>query len=506
LLSALRGLQAQSTTDIPKGTQEYENDLSLELSTYSNLLYQENQKKNPDKDKIQLWSDEIFSLRLSFDSLLSSYKKLYPEFFRLKYDYTTISADTLLNWLPQDQAILEYHLTDSLLYGFLFADKKLSGLTCGERNNLNQNLHCLLRQFRKQDYFDAGRAQYDSLTSASSNLYDILIRPFENIITGKRLIIIPDGELGYLSFDLLLSDKVSGEMKAYAELPWLIKSNPISYSSSATIYFEQSGINPGKVSSDLIAFAPSYDFYNNKRNGGIVDSVMMNLSPLTGTKEEINSIANLFRTKKRFDEAATEDYFKEYAGNYGILHLAMHTIIDNDNPLYSRLVFSPAEDGSHEDGYLNTYELFRLHLRGQLAVLSACNTGGGKLESGEGIISLARGFFYAGIPSVIMTLWEIEDHSSANLMALFYENLKKGYPNDVALQMAKLSYLEKAGKLHAHPYFWAGYVSIGKNNPIIFNHAIKPFHLILLCFAALLLIIFIYLFINNRVFLHKKWH
>ncbi len=137
----------------------------------------------------------------------------------------------------------------------------------------------------------------------------------------------------------------------------------------------------------------------------------------------------------------------------------------------------PLRAGSKEDGYLNTYELFGLHLPGQLAVLSACNTGSGKLERGEGIISLARGFFYAGIPSVVMTLWEIEDHSSADLMARFYENLKLGLPNDIALQQAKIAYLEGAGKLQSHPYFWAGYVSIGKTDPVRYTTACKPLHI-----------------------------
>jgi len=184
----------------------------------------------------------------------------------------------------------------------------------------------------------------------------------------------------------------------------------------------------------------------------------------------------------------------------------MHTIIDNQNPMYSKLVFTPGGSGSQDDGYLNTYELFSLHLPGQLAVLSACNTGGGKLERGEGIISLARGFFYAGIPSVVMTLWEIEDHSSADLMAIFYKNLKKGLPSDIALQRAKIAYMEKAGKLQSHPYFWAGYMVIGKTDSIVFKPVMKTIHLILLGGAFLMLSILIYLFINRRVFFGKNRH
>jgi CHAT domain-containing protein/Tfp pilus assembly protein PilF len=507
LLSALRGLQAQSTLEIPKNIQEFESNLTQDLSTYNNLLYQENLKKDPEESKIRLWGDKIFNLRLSYDSLLTAIQTAYPEFFRLKYDYSTVDADSLLKQLSGDQSILEYHLTDSLVYGFLFTDNKLTGEICGDRVKLTTIMDSLLAQFRSTEYFNPGPEQFDSMTRASEGLYDMLIRPFESMIENKRLIIVPDGELGYLSFDILLNeDLVNKNGRLYSELPWLIKSHPISYSSSATIFYEQNKSHKRFNSSDLLAFAPSYDYKSNTRDGSYQDSIMMNLSPLTGTKEEIKSIESSFRTTARFDESATESYFKKHAGNYRILHLAMHTIIDDENPLYSKLVFAPSQSGSTDDGYLNTYELFRLHLNGQLAVLSACNTGKGKLERGEGIISLARGFFYAGIQSVIMTLWEIEDHSSADLMSLFYQNLKKGEPYDIALQQAKLSYMASAGKLHSHPYFWAGYVNIGKTGPIEFNRNKQLINLIIIGLLCTLIIFLIYLFINNRVFLTKKRH
>ena len=84
-----------------------------------------------------------------------------------------------------------------------------------------------------------------------------------------------------------------------------------------------------------------------------------------------------------------------------------------------------------------------------------------KIEEGEGIMSLARGFIYAGVPSIVMTLWEVEDKSGADIMTLFYQKLKKGMPKDIALQQAKLDYLKTATQLRSHPYFWLAYVDIG---------------------------------------------
>jgi len=96
-----------------------------------------------------------------------------------------------------------------------------------------------------------------------------------------------------------------------------------------------------------------------------------------------------------------------------------------------------------------------------MVVLSACNSGDGKLLKGEGVMSLARGFFYSGCPSLIMTLWTVEDLSGSSLMTGFYKFLAQSYPKDVALQKAKLAYLETADPLKSHPYFWSGYVAIG---------------------------------------------
>jgi len=153
-----------------------------------------------------------------------------------------------------------------------------------------------------------------------------------------------------------------------------------------------------------------------------------------------------------------------------------------------------------EDGLLNTYELFSMDLGGTLGVLSACNTGSGKLEYGEGIMSLARGFIYAGIPSLVMTLWEIEDQSSSDIMTIFYEYLSQGLPTDIALQRAKTDYLTQTDKLKSHPTYWAGFVNIGESTPVLKTSSFLSYWWVLLIVAILFLIIFI----NRQVYWHKK--
>jgi CHAT domain-containing protein len=154
------------------------------------------------------------------------------------------------------------------------------------------------------------------------------------------------------------------------------------------------------------------------------------------------------------------------------------------------MVFSPDISGINERS-LNTYEIYNLKLKSDMVVLSGCNTGSGKLQKGEGVMSLARAFLYAGCPSIIMTLWSVEDASSSSIMIEFYKNIKNGYSKDEALRRAKISYLSKADPMKAHPYFWLGYVSIGKQTALYKTNVGY--------FAGL--IIFVFLAIGL-----EKWH
>ena len=163
---------------------------------------------------------------------------------------------------------------------------------------------------------------------------------------------------------------------------------------------------------------------------------------------------------------ANEQAFKETAKDYGIIHLAMHGVLDNRSPILSSLVFS--EDTTvTEDNFLRAYEIAQLDLNADLVVLSACETGYGQFQQGEGIMSLAHSFTYAGASSVLMSLWQVNDFSTGVIMKGFYTNMAKGMPKDKALQKAKLMYLQEATTdLTQHPAFWAAFVQQGNNEPL----------------------------------------
>jgi CHAT domain-containing protein len=186
----------------------------------------------------------------------------------------------------------------------------------------------------------------------------------------------------------------------------------------------------------------------------------------------VRSIKNIIGGDLMLGMDASETTFKEIAYRYRVLHLAMHALIDDDDPLNTKLVFS--EDSLEEqDGFLNVYEIYGLNLNAQMVVLSGCKSGTGMLQHGEGIMSLARAFFYCGVPNVIMTLWTVYDESGEMLMTRFYRDLVKGNTKETALRNAKLNFLETAEPIHQHPYFWSGFVIIGDNEAVFKPRAVK---------------------------------
>ena len=152
-------------------------------------------------------------------------------------------------------------------------------------------------------------------------------------------------------------------------------------------------------------------------------------------------------------EEATEDEFRRLAPKYDILHLACHGELNSAYPLFSGLLLAP---GDKQDGELDVHEIFTMDLNAYLVVLSSCETGLGHLTNGDELAGLSRAFIYAGTPSILSSLWKVEDESTAYLMTQFYKNLKK-HDKAESLRRAQL----KTRKKFKEPLFWASFVLIG---------------------------------------------
>jgi CHAT domain-containing protein len=192
----------------------------------------------------------------------------------------------------------------------------------------------------------------------------------------------------------------------------------------------------------------------------------MRLSSLQYTQTEVEEINHLFTGQSHIGNLATEAAFKSEASKHSILHLAMHAHTSDENPMYSRLIFQQGASEGGEDGMLYAYELYNMNLQAELAVLSACETGTGKLQNGEGIMSLSRAFKYAGCPNIVMSLWQADDASTKDIMVQFYQNLKLGKGKAGALRHAKMEYLKNSEMNKSHPFYWATFVLAGDGKPL----------------------------------------
>jgi tetratricopeptide (TPR) repeat protein len=469
LLSSVKENVALNIGDVPDDIRNQEIVLKNELVSYKDKINEESQKVTVDDNKLSFLNKVFFEKSREYDSLISYIEYNYPEYYLLKYNNSVISIDRIQSLLRSDESLIEFKIADSVLVCFCISKNavqySIEQLPAGFADSIAE----IIEMIDKAPPSDRLKERLARFGILSNDIFKVLFNGIKIPDEINSLIIVPDDYLGYMPFEILLRQKPKEGLSDYGELDYLLNKYWISYSYSATLLFQEK--RESRSNGKILAIAPVYDSIDEKIKNvsDNIKELTSNLESLEYTDDEVNEVTQVFEGDKLLGNNATEYNFKIAAPEYKILHLAMHTIIDDEHPLESKLVFSFGRD-TIDDGLLNTYEIYNLKLNAQMAVLSACKTGFGKLSQGEGIMSLARGFIYAGVPGIVMTLWEIEDISTSKIMTLFYKNLKIGLRKDEALGKAKLFYLKSADKLHSHPYFWAAYVQIGDNSPIEDNY------------------------------------
>ncbi|MCD6565231.1 MAG: CHAT domain-containing protein, partial [Bacteroidales bacterium] len=467
LLAAIRNSKAVEFGGIPVELQKRERTTNSEINSIKELLYEELRNEYPDSVKLQTWENLLFVLNRQKDSLTGVFENFYPKYYSLKFSTDVIDTLEVQNRLGKNDVLLEFNLSDTLLISIFQSSSLYKIHTEVIDSSFHNNLKVIRNNLTARHFSNGVKMDYTMFTYASNYLYQKLISPFRDLIKEKHLIIVPDEYLAYVPFEILISKLPEWKPASYRDLPYLLRTNSVSYTYSATL-LRTSNKKRQKFLNKVLAFAPNYpepeliqtDIPHTRQQ------YRDNLYPIPGVKDEVEFINSITNSDVFFDNEASEKNFKDLAPSYDILHLAMHTIIDDSNPLYSKLAFTELADDTIEDGLLNASEIYGLTLNARLAVLSSCNSGTGKLLKGEGVMSLARGFIYAGCPDIIMTLWEVEDRSGAEIIKSFYSYLKKGYSTDKALQLAKLRFLDHADMLRSHPYFWSPYIQIGNYSPV----------------------------------------
>jgi len=297
----------------------------------------------------------------------------------------------------------------------------------------------------------------------ANKAYQFILEPvLESFKESSTLIIIPDKQLGYISFDALVTSVK--ENPSFNSLDYLLLNYTLLQHQSAGLYVTNMNLESNS-SGGYFGFAP--DFSQEELLNTIDRPLRNDLQALPFAKQEVEQIYDLLGGKVEIGKEASESNFKLLAPTSNVLHIASHAVIDNEKPLYSKLVFTTGDSRDStqfEDGNLYSFEIYGLRLKANLVTLSACNTGSGKLYEGEGIFSLGRAFLVAGASSVLTSLWEVSDQSTSQIMMSFYTNLKSGSTKPKALQKAKLAYIKKADGLTANPYYWAGFVYTGTSD------------------------------------------
>jgi CHAT domain-containing protein/Tfp pilus assembly protein PilF len=466
LHEAIRTNQALKLGNIPDSLREKENRLKKRIWTYEELIFEERKKTDPDQKKLGYWNEQIFLSQKEYGSLVDRFEKEYPRYYSLKYNQEVTTLGEVQKKLQGQEMLVEYVMGTDSIFVFVIGQQQARYQGLAADPSLTSQIIELRKFLSNRNFSHHRKKDFERYQNLAHRLHELLIGPL-NLEAGKKITIIPDDVLSYLPFEVLVTRKQDFDRISYGNLAYLIRDHQIGYSYSARVLYNNQR-KAKKNEKRLAAFAPTYsnleritEFESPTRQ-----QYREKLYPLKGIKKESRRIANIIKGDVYADYEATEAKFKETSGHYDILHLAMHTLVNDQNPMYSKMAFTQQKDREEEDGFLNTYEIYSLNLNSRMAVLSSCNTGSGKLEKGEGVISLARGFKYAGCPSIVMTMWPVEDNSSIRLMEYFYESLDQGKSKDEALRQAKMRFLENSDPLHAHPYFWAGYILIGDKSPL----------------------------------------
>lgn len=489
LLASVKDTKAKEFGGIPDTLIERENFLKTSIANYTSMLFEENHLDKPDSQKINLYSAKIFKYNEEYSKMIESFEKNYPQYYALKYENKVAGINEIQSRLKAKEVVIEYYIdepedseTPGNLYRFVISKDSVTFTRQNIDIHFEKNIQSVHDFLVSRDYLNTKKRDFANYASCAYSLFDQLLRPTYNGLKGKSLTIIPHGKLSYIPFDALISTMPDTTVMNFRNLTYLIKDFVINYSYSATLS-ERFFNNAKTGNKDLIVFSPRYN--PDEIRIDAQTSAKYHFSPLSGAKDEVTGISKYIKAASFIDDFAQESKFKSEAQNYDILHMAMHTVINDSVPMFSKLVFSDPEKESGEDGYLNTFEIYNMKLNARLAVLSACETGSGKLQKGEGVMSMARGFIYAGCPAIVMTLWQVEDKSGAEIMKDFYSYISKGKRKDVALRMAKLNHLNRADQLTAHPHFWLGYVTIGNAEPL---YTSKDTYFVIFLFVAALLV------------------
>lgn len=463
---------------VPKAIRDKESRLRHQINTFFDVEAEVSQFN------VATWD----SLNRSWQEHMRFLEKEYPHYYGMRYASLREPLKDLGSHVPANTTLVRYFSDGREHYAYVYHKGLGELVKLGSLNNL-----CIPTI---SDYAVVGDELFDCL----HNLYQSLWKPLEHLVTTDHIVIFPDGALFNLSFELLTPKRIS----AYSELASesLLAKHTLSYNYSLFMLGEEQEVLGHRE--DFIAFAPEFDqemkqdYLMAISDTLLLDRTYLTLLPQPFSSALVKKFSRKFDGSSFLNERASKPLFTQHAKEHKIIHIGTHAESNNVSPELSRLVFAKnvSQPSDINDNYLYTYEIYNENLSSNLAILTACETGRPSYQPGEGMISLAHAFNYAGSKSVLTSLWQIDEKSSNQLLELFYGYLGDGMPKDEALRLAKLDYLARGEGRTLHPQYWAGLVLMGDTTPIeLATHTLWPFWVWVL---LILMVVAVFLYVHQR--------
>ena len=469
LLEQLLVNRVKKHSNITQTSLEEERTLKSNLAFWeSELPYMETPKE------IHYAKTQIISTKTSIDSIITKIKQQHSAYTSFKYYNEAPDIVDLQSKMNENQGVVEYFIGISNTYVIKISNTSAALFKFKKDPDLKKEITSLVNSIKKPFIEEATEATFNfhkrEYEKWAYLLYQKLIEPLGDL--PKTLTIIPDDYLWNIPFGCLISEQNEAD---FSQKTYLTKQYIIDYQYSLTL--KEVLVNKPIPSREWVGFAPQF-------SSKLIASTRSNLGTLEFNVKEIESIQQLTGGQKHSGLNATKDQFLNSLNKYAVYHLATHAVADQTANQSPYLAFSLTT----KDWKLTVKDIYKLDMPSEMVVLSACNSGQGKLEKGEGMASLSRAFFYAGAKSTIMTQWQVNDKATATIMESFYGELNKGIPKNRALNTAKNNYLSmQKNQLYAHPFYWAGFTPIGSMEAVSF--APKHHYLWWLFAAAMILLL-----------------
>lgn len=462
ILELLNNKRAKKFAGIPDSLLSYETNLREKLSQVQQNLNSELDTGTESESRESL-QDSLFKLNRQLNNHLERLRQQYPRYHSFKYHTEVPPLSRIQRSLTEEGiTLLHYFYGEDHTWALVMDAENITVSTLTHITDLSGKVSSfkeVIAQRKDSAYLHLGR-----------ELYRTLVEPIAGHIDTDELLIVPDGPLNLLPFDALLT-KGTASGKRFAELPYLLNQHTIRYTPSVSLSSFFSEREKRSYSQKFIGYAPVFSggtlgmlpAVSNRNNWKALPSTLYEVEEIAKSISESRgfwaSLTGESTTSIMAGAEATEARFKNGAMNqYRYLHLATHAFASDTSNGRAGIAFYPDEN-SGEDGILYSEEIYGLNLSNELVVLSACETGTGEVRAGEGIIGLSRAFQYAGAENLLVSLWNVEDRSTARLMISFYKNLQEESGTAGALQAAKKTLIQNPA--YAHPRYWSPFIFIG---------------------------------------------